>query len=138
MWATFCSATTQPKEKTMLIAELHTFLNDYFEVLQTQDLNLFDRVFHKDSVLYSQQDNVLVVRPFAAYRDMVIGREAPAVGGFPRSEEVLMADILSPTMATVKVRLRLFNNIMEDHLNLMKHEGRWMIYAKHFYRVGSA
>jgi hypothetical protein len=41
-------------------------------------------------------------------------------------------------MALVKVRLRLFDNIMEDHLNLMQHEGRWMIYAKHFHRVGSA
>jgi hypothetical protein len=122
----------------MLIDEIRSFLNDYFEVLQTQDMALFDSVFHKDCVLYSQQDNAMVVRPFAAYRTMVQGREAPAVGNFPRSEELLMADVLSPTMAVVKVRLRLFNNIMEDHLNLMKHEGRWMIYAKHFSRVGSA
>jgi hypothetical protein len=26
---------------------------------------------------------------------------------------------------------------MEDHLNLMKHEGRWMVYAKHYYRAAS-
>lgn len=122
----------------MLIDEIRSFLTDYFDVLQTQDMAMFDRVFHKDCVLYSQQDNAMVVRPFAAYRTMVQGREAPAVGNFPRSEELLMADVLSPTMAVVKVRLRLFNNIMEDHLNLMKHEGRWMIYAKHFTRVGSA
>jgi hypothetical protein len=121
----------------MLIDEIRSFLNDYFEVLQTQDLQIFDRVFHKDCVLYSEQDGAMVVRPFAAYREMVQGREAPVKGNFPRSEELLMADFLSPTMAVVKVRLRLFNNIMEDHLNLMKHEGHWMIYAKHFYRVGS-
>ena len=118
----------------MLIDEIRSFLNDYFEVLQTQDLQIFDRVFHKDCVLYSEQDGAMVVRPFAAYREMVQGREAPVKGNFPRSEELLMADFLSPTMAVVKVRLRLFNNIMEDHLNLMKHEGHWMIYAKHFYR----
>ena len=122
----------------MLIDEIRSFLTDYFDVLQTQDMAMFDRVFHKDCVLYSQQDNAVVVRPFAAYRTMVQGREAPVVGNFPRSEELLMAEFLSPTMAVVKVRLRLFNNIMEDHLNLMKHEGRWMIYAKHFTRVGSA
>lgn len=122
----------------MLINEIREFLNDYFDVLQTQDMALFDRVFHKACVLYSQQDGALVVRPFAAYREMVQGREAPAVGNFPRSEELLMLDVLSPSMATVKVRLRLFNNIMEDHLNLMKHEGRWMVYAKHFYRIGTA
>jgi hypothetical protein len=48
-----------------------------------------------------------------------------------------MVDLLSPTMAVAKVRLRLFDNIMEDHLNLMKHEGRWMVYAKHYYRAAS-
>ena len=121
----------------MLIDEIRVFLSDYFEVLQTQDMALFDRVFHKDCVLYSEQDNTTVVRPYAAYRDMVAARQSPAAGGFARQDEVLLIDVLSPTMATVKVRLQLFNNIMQDHLNLMKHEGRWMIYAKHFYREGS-
>lgn len=121
----------------MLIEEIKTFLNDYFEVLQTQDMAMFDRVFHKDCVLYSQQDDTLVVRPFAQYRSMVQGRQSPATKGAPRAEQVLMVDLLSPTMALAKVRLRLFDNIMEDHLNLMKHEGRWMIYAKHFYRAAS-
>jgi len=122
----------------MLIDEIRVFLKDYFEVLQTQDMALFDSVFHKDCVLYSQQDDALVVRPFAAYRSMVQGRESPASKGAPRAEHVLLVDLLSPTMALVKVRLRLFDNTMEDHLNLMKHEGRWMIYAKHFYRAASA
>jgi len=122
----------------MLIDEIRVFLKDYFEVLQTQDMALFDSVFHKDCVLYSQQDDALVVRPFAAYRSMVQGRQSPVSKDAPRAEQVLLVDFLSPTMAVVKVRLRLFDNIMEDHLNLMKHEGRWMIYAKHFYRAGSA
>ena len=122
----------------MLIDELRAFLNDYFEVLQTQDMALFDRVFHQDCVLYSAQDGQLVVRPYAVYREMVQGRKSPASGGYPRDEQVLMMDVLSPTMATVKVRLRLFDNIMEDHLNLMHHEGRWRVYAKHFTRAGSA
>ena len=122
----------------MLIDDLRAFLADYFEVLQTQDMALFDRVFHKDCVLYSQQDGQQVVRPYAAYRDMVQGRQSPASGAYPRDEQILLLDVLSPTMALVKVRLRLFDNIMEDHLNLMLHEGRWMIYAKHFSRVGSA
>lgn len=121
----------------MLIDEIQAFLKEYFEVLQTQDMAMFDRVFNKNCVLFSQQDNVLVIRPFDEYRKMVQGRTAPAALGCPRAEEMLALDFLSPTMATVKVRLRLFDNIMEDHLNVMKHEGKWMIYAKHFYRVGS-
>jgi hypothetical protein len=122
----------------MLIDEIRQFLADYFEVLQTQDMAMFDRVFHKNCVLYSQQDGALVVRPYAVYREMVQARQSPVAGGHPRSEQVLAMDLLSPTMAVVKVRLCLFGSIMEDHLNLMKHEGRWMIYAKHFTRAGSA
>jgi hypothetical protein len=122
----------------MLIDSLRAFLADYFDVLQTQDMALFDRVFHADCVLYSQQDGQRIVRPFAVYREMVRGRASPASRGCPRDEQILMVDLLSPTMALAKVRLRLFDNIMEDHLNLMLHEGRWMIYAKHFHRVGNA
>lgn len=121
-----------------MIEEINEFLRVYFDVLQTQDMEVFDRVFHRDCVLYSQQDGVLVVRPFEVYRKMVEWRQSPAAGGYPRDEQVLMIDVLSPSMAMAKVRLRLFDNIMEDHLNLMKHEGQWMIYAKHFYRAGSA
>jgi len=120
----------------MQIDDIRAFLTDYFDVLYTQDLALFDRVFHSSCVLYAQQDGVLTVRPLAEYRAMVAGRVAPAVHGYERREEVLGMDVLSPTMAMVKVRLRLFDNIMEDHLNLMKHDGRWMIYAKHFHRAG--
>ena len=122
----------------MLIDDIRAFLNDYFEVLQTQDMALFDRVFHQDCVLYSVQDGQCVVRPYGVYREMVQSRKSPAEGGYPRDEQVLMMDVLSPTMVTVKVRLRLFDSIMEDHLNLMLHDGRWMIYAKHFTRAGSA
>ena len=122
----------------MQIDEVRAFLDDYFEVLQTQELSLFDRVFHKECVLYSQQNDTLVVRSFASYRELVQGRRSAASGGFPRSEQVLMVDFLSPTMATAKLRLRLFDSIVDDNLNLMKHEGRWMVYAKHYTRVGSA
>ena len=120
----------------MLIQEIHHFLRDYFEVLQTQDMALFDRVFHRDCVLYSQQNGQLIVRPYPQYREMVQGRASPASQGCNRNEEILAMDLLSETMALVKVRLQLFDNVMEDHLNLMKHEGTWMIYAKHFTRVG--
>jgi hypothetical protein len=126
------------KEFQMIIEEIATFTQRYFEVLQTQDLALFDEVFSNDCTLYSQQDGSTVVRPFAEYRAMVAARKSPAAAGFPRQEEILMLDVLSPEMVTLKVRLRLFDNIMEDHLNLMKVNGRWQIYAKHFYRAGAA
>lgn len=67
---------------------------------------------------------------------MVQGRKSPQEGGFPQLDEVLMIDVMSAEMAIVKVRLRLFNNVMVDYLNLMKVEGRWMIFAKLFHKAG--
>ncbi|HDR9511001.1 hypothetical protein C5615_32115 [Burkholderia cepacia] len=122
----------------MQVDEIRHFLVSYFDVLQNQDLKLFDDVFHKDCVLYSQQDGITVVRPVPEYRKMVEGRKSPESGGFPRLDEILMIDVLSPDMALAKVRLRLFDNIMVDYLNLMKIDGQWKIVAKHFYRAGAA
>lgn len=119
-----------------MIDEIQAFLKDYFNVLQTQDLNKFDQVFHRGCVLYSAQNSAVVVRSFDEYRTMVQGRKAPQEGGFPQLDEVLMIDVMSAEMAIVKVRLRLFNNIMVDYLNLMKVDGRWMIFAKLFHKAG--
>ncbi|MEO6918737.1 MAG: nuclear transport factor 2 family protein [Collimonas sp.] len=122
----------------MILNEIQSMLKDYFDVLQTQDLDKFDQVFHPGSVLYSAQDGAVTVRPFKEYRSIVQGREAPQAGGFPRLDEILMVDIMSPEMAMVKVRLRLFDNIMADYLNLLKVDGRWTIVAKLFHRIGAA
>lgn len=122
----------------MVIDEIRSFLNDYFDVLQDQNLTKFDNVFDSGSVLYSPQNGAVVVRPFNDYRVMVQGRESPESKDSPRLDEILMIDILSSEMALVKVRLRLFDSIMADYLNLMKVDGQWRIYAKHFHRVGDA
>lgn len=122
----------------MIVDEIRDFLDSYFEVLQNQDLALFDRIFYRDCVLYSQQDGITVVRPLPEYRNIVEGRKSPLSGGFARSDEVLMIDVLSQEMALAKVRLRLFDNTVVDYLNLMKINGQWQIVAKHVYREGRA
>lgn len=118
----------------MVLDEIRGFLADYFDVLQNQRMELFDRVFHKNCVLYSRQDGATVVRPFDKYREMVSTRKSPEEAGATRHDEILMIDLLSDEMAVVKVRLRLFSNTMIDHLNIMKTEAGWMIFAKFFHR----
>ncbi len=122
----------------MVTDEIRTFLNDYFDVLQNQDMSLFDKVFHTDCVLYSTQDGQTVVRPYKVYRDMVQGRASPESVKAPRQDTILMLDVLSDEMALAKVQLRLFDNIMVDYLNLMKVNGQWIIVTKHFWRKGPA
>ena len=122
----------------MIVNEIHHFLKDYFDVLQNQNMVLFDKVFHKDCVLYSAQNGQTIVRPYLFYRDMVQGRASPESVNAPRHDTVLMIDVLSDEMALAKVQLRLFDSIMQDYLNLMKINGEWTVAAKHFTRVGPA
>lgn len=129
---------TPPETDAVRLGEIQSFLIDYFDALYTQDLSAFDRVFHPSATLYSQQDGVTVVRPLREYRGIVAGRASPASVRQPRDEAVLMIDLLSDCMALAKVRLRLFDNIMEDHLNMIRTEAGWSIIAKTFTRVGSA
>lgn len=119
------------------LEEIRSFLIDYFDALHTQDLSTFDRVFHPGATLYSQQDGVTVIRPLPEYRAIVAGRASPASVRQPRDETVLMIDMLSDCMALAKVRLRLFDNLMEDHLNMIRTDAGWSIIAKTFTKVGS-
>ena len=113
-----------------------TLLDNYFEVIHAQDLELFDQVFHKDCCLYSAQSGELVLRPYALYREQVAGRKSPKELGNPRKDEILSVDMLSPTMASAKVQLQMFEGIMQDYLNLVKIDGRWWIVAKLYEQVG--
>ncbi|NAW97901.1 nuclear transport factor 2 family protein [Vibrio sp. V23_P3S9T160] len=119
-------------------SEISQFLDSYFEALYTQDLALLDKVFLDESVLFSQTDNETIVRPFSLYRDIVENRASPESMAQPRDEEVTMIDILSDNMALARVRLRLFDSIMLDHLCLLKTATGWKIAAKTFTRYGPA
>ena len=118
--------------------EIKTLLNNYFDVIHAQDMNLFDQVFHKNSCLYSAQDGNLVIRPYDIYREIVAGRESPAQKGNTRRDKVLMVDQISPTLALAKVQLEMFGGIMQDYLNLVFLDGQWWVMAKMYERVGDA
>lgn len=117
-----------------ITAGIDELLQDYFDLLYTQDMSLFDRVFHPSAVLYSAQDRFIVVRPREEYRELMRARRSPEQNGSPRDDTVLRIDTLSPEMAVAKVRLRLNDNIMVDYLNLLLVDGLWMIVAKLYHR----
>lgn len=119
----------------MVTEQIQQMLADYFEVLYTQDLAMFDKVFHSGCVLYTSQEGTVVVRPIAEYRGIVANRKSPKELGSPRKEEILMIDVLSDEIALAKVRLRLNENIMVDYLNLLKIDGKWVITSKYYHRA---
>lgn len=113
-------------------------LDDYFEVIHAQDMDLFDRVFHKDCCLYSAQGGELVLRPYAVYRDQVANRKSPKELGNARRDEILLVDQISPTLALAKVQLEMFGGVMQDYLNLVQLDGQWWVMAKMYEKVGDA
>ena len=113
-------------------------LEDYFEVMHRQDMNLFDTVFHKDCALYSAQTGEISLRPYAVYRDVVANRKSPADTGNARRDKVLMFDQISPTLAVVRVQLEMFGGVMQDYLNIVFLDGQWWVMAKMWEKVADA
>jgi hypothetical protein len=109
---------------------------DYFEVLHFQDMDLFDKVFHKDCVLYSAQGETLSIRPYVQYREAVANRQSPHDAGNARNDQVLMFDQISPTLALVKPQLEMFGGVMQDYLNIVFLDGQWWVMAKMWEKVG--
>jgi hypothetical protein len=117
---------------------IQQFIQDYFDVMHFQDMDLFDRVFHKECVLYSSQTGELNIRPYAVYREAVANRQSPAELGNARDDRVLMFDQVSPTLALVKPQLQMFGGVMQDYLNLVFLDGQWWIISKLWEKVGDA
>lgn len=118
--------------------EIRAKMDEYFEVMYLQDMELFDRVFHPACTLYSAQGGELSLRPFTIYREAVLNRESPSSKGETRNDRVLMFDQISPTLALVKPELRMFGGVMQDYLNLVFLDGQWWVMAKMWERVADA
>jgi hypothetical protein len=111
---------------------------DYFELMHHQDMDLFDRVFHPDSVLYGVVDDKLNIRPCSVYREEMLNRESPAQLGNARRDAVLSFDQISPTLGLLKMQLEMFGGVMQDYLNIVYLEGQWWVVAKMWEKVGIA
>ena len=117
---------------------IQQFIQDYFDVMHFQDMDLFDRVFHTECVLYSAQTGELNIRPYSIYREAVANRQSPAELGNARDDRVLMFDQVSPTLAIVKPQLQMFGGVMQDYLNLVFLDGQWWIISKLWEKVADA
>jgi len=115
---------------------IEAMLAEYFDVMYTQDMEKFDRVFHTNVVLYSAQTGELNRRPFDVYREAVVNRESPESKGEERKDEIIFIDEMSDTAAMAKVQLQMMGGVMQDYLTLIYIDGRWQIISKIWERVG--
>ncbi|MFM6842096.1 MAG: nuclear transport factor 2 family protein [Candidatus Planktophila sp.] len=113
-------------------------IDDYFDVMHFQNMELFDKVFHKNCALYSTQTGELNLRPYDVYREAVANRQSPAELGNARNDYVLDFDQVSGTLAWVKPQLEMFGGVMQDYLNIVYLDGQWWIMAKMWEKVGES
>ena len=117
---------------------IQTLLDNYFELMHTQNMSLFDKVFHKDSSLYSSENDEIVIRPADFYRGQMEARTSPQDSGNARRDEVLLVDQISPEVALAKVQLEMFGGVMQDYLSLLHVDGSWFVISKLYKQVGKS
>jgi len=113
-------------------------VEDYFELMHHQDMDLFERVFHPDSVLYGVVEAALNIRPCAVYREAMATRRSPAELGETRRDTLIGFDQISPTLALLKMQLEMFGGVMQDYLNIVFLDDQWWVMAKMWEKVGEA
>lgn len=116
---------------------IHQLMKNYFEVLHTQDMELFDKVFHPSSILYGVVDGQLNIRPFEIYRNALENRKSPLELGEARRETILEFDQISETIAWIKPQLEMFGGVMQDYLNIAYVDNQWWVVAKMWQQVGT-
>jgi hypothetical protein len=119
----------------MEIDSIQQALQIYFDVMYECDLKKFDLVFHPTSSLFTMKNGEFNLRPFAQYRAEIATRTPPKSVLQPRVDDILQIGVLSPEIAFAQVRVRIFEKIFVDNLNLLKFDGHWMIVAKIFHHA---
>ena len=122
-------------DRMTLDPAIRQLVDDYFDLMHEQDMALFDRVFHPDSVLYGVVDGQINIRPYSVYREAVAARQSPAQLGNKRNDAVLSFDQLSDTLALLKMQLEMFGGVMQDYLNIVYLDGQWWVMAKMWEKV---
>ena len=117
---------------------IQTLLDNYFELIHTQDMSLYNKVFHKDSNLYSSENDEIVIRSADLYRSQMEARTSPQDSGNARRDVVLLVDQMSPEVAFAKVQLEMFGGVMQDYLNLLRVDGAWFVISKLYKQVGKS
>jgi len=108
-------------------------IQSYLDGLYESDASKIASVFHPTSALTSvTNDGELVITPRDSWLDKVRSRPSPKQQGLPRHDQVLTIDLVSPTMAYVKLKCAIPPRFFTDQLSLLKIDGRWQIAQKVF------
>ena len=107
-------------------------IQSYLDGLYESDAGKIAAAFHPTSALTSVSNGELVITPRDTWLDNVRARPSPQQRGLARHDRVLTIDLVSPTMAYVKLNCAIPPRFFTDQLSLLKIDGRWQIVQKVF------
>jgi hypothetical protein len=108
-------------------------IQSYLDGLYESDAGKIAGAFHPTSALTSVGENgELAITPRDLWLDKVRARPSPKQQGLPRHDQVLSIDLVSPTMAYVKLNCAIPPRFFTDQLSLLKIDDRWQIAQKVF------
>jgi hypothetical protein len=115
------------------VKNIEGVIQSYLDGLYESDSAKIAIAFHPTSALTSVTDEgELVITPRDVWLDKVRTRPSPMQQGLPRHDQVLSIDLVSPTMAYVKLKCAIPPRFFTDQLSLLKIDGRWQIAQKVF------
>ena len=115
------------------VKSIEGVIQSYLDGLYESDAGKIASAFHPTSALTSvTDDGELEITPRDVWLDKVRTRQSPKQRGLPRQDQVLSIDLVSPTMAYVKLKCAIPPRFFTDQLSLLKIGGRWQIAQKVF------
>lgn len=114
------------------IAAIRAATQTYLDGLYEGDADKIASAFLPTSALTQAFDGELKVTPRDAWLDAVRSRPSPKVQGLAREDHILAIDVVSDTLALVKVKCQMPPRYFTDLLNFVKLNGRWAVAQKTF------
>jgi len=115
------------------VKAIEEVIRSYLDGLYEGDADKIAGVFHSTSALTSvAEGGTIVITPRDAWLGKVRSRPSPKKQGLTRHDHVLAIDLVSPTMAYVKLKCAIPPRFFTDQLSLLKIDGRWQVAQKVF------
>jgi hypothetical protein len=114
------------------IAALKVATQTYLDGLYEGDADKIASVFLPSAALTQVRDGALAIVPRDEWLAAVRTRRSPQADGLERDDHILAVDVLSDTLALVKVKCQMPPRYFTDLLNFVKLDGAWRVAQKTF------
>ncbi len=114
------------------IAAIRQATQNYFDGLYDGDADKIASVFLPSSALTQVSENDLKIVPRDEWLDAVRNRPSPKAQGMVRDDQILTIDLISSTLAHVKVKCQMPPRYFTDLLCFVKLDGAWVVAQKVF------